>query len=139
FDEVFAVNVRAPFFLIQQLLPILGPGSSVILISSLAAHAAFGPPAYSATKGAIDTLVRHLAVDLGERGIRVNGVAPGVVATEMASFAQTPAGRDMTLGMQALKRVAEPDDIGGTIAFLASDEARWITGDILRVDGGTKL
>jgi 3-oxoacyl-[acyl-carrier protein] reductase len=139
FDELYAVNVRAPFFLIQQLLPILGRGSSVILISSLAAHAAFGPPAYSATKGAIDTLVRHLAAELGERGIRVNGVAPGVVATEMASFTQTPAGRDLTLGMQALKRIAEPDDIGGAIAFLASDEARWITGDIVHVDGGSKL
>ncbi len=140
FDALFAVNVRAPFFLVQQLLPILGDRSSVILLSSLAAHAAVGNlSAYAATKGAIDTLVKHFAFALGDRGIRVNAIAPGVVATEMSSFAKTDEGRDFTLGMQALKRVAGPDDIGGAVAFLASDEARWISGDILRVDGGSKL
>ena len=63
---------------------------------------------------------------LGPRGIRVNAVAPGVVETDMSSFAKTDAGRDFTLGMQALKRVAQPDDIAGAIAFLASDAARWV-------------
>ncbi|MCX8253711.1 putative oxidoreductase [Beijerinckiaceae bacterium RH AL1] len=140
FDALFAVNVRAPFFLVQQLLPILGEGSSVILLSSLAAHAAVGNlAAYAATKGAIDTLVKHFAFALGGRGIRVNAIAPGVVATDMSSFAKTDEGRTFTLGMQALKRVAAPDDIGGTVAFLASDDARWISGDTLRVDGGSKL
>lgn len=140
FDRQFAVNVRAPFFLVQQLLPIMGERSSITFTSSLAAHAAVGTlPAYAATKGAIDTLVIHFAALLGPRGIRVNAVAPGVVDTEMSSFARTDAGRDYTLGMQALKRVAQPDDIGGAIAFLASDAARWITGDTLRVDGGSKL
>jgi 3-oxoacyl-[acyl-carrier protein] reductase len=140
FDLMFAVNVRAPFFLVQQLLPILGEGSSIILTSSLAARAAVGTlPAYAATKGAISTLVVHLAALLGSRGIRVNGVAPGVVQTEMSSFTKTDAGRASTLGMQALQRLAEPDDIGSTIAFLASPEARWITGEILHVDGGSKL
>ena len=76
---------------------------------------------------------------LGERGIRVNAVAPGVVATDMSSFTKTDAGRNATLGMQALKRIAEPDDIGGVVAFLASDDARWITGDTVRADGGSKL
>jgi NAD(P)-dependent dehydrogenase (short-subunit alcohol dehydrogenase family) len=84
-------------------------------------------------------LVKHLAAALGEQGIRVNAVAPGVVPTDMSNFAKTEAGRDFTLGMQALKRMASPDDIGATIAFLASDDARWITGDTLRVDGGSKL
>lgn len=140
FDALFAVNVRAPFFLVQQLLPILTKGSSVVLLSSLAAHAAVSTlAAYAATKGAIDTLVKHLANTLGERGIRVNAVAPGVVDTDMSNFARTDAGRDFTLGIQALKRVAQPDDIADAIAFLASDEARWITGDTLRVDGGSKL
>ncbi len=140
FDRLFAVNVRAPFFLVQQLLPILGDGSSVILVSSLAAHAAVGTlSAYAATKGAIDTLVKHFAAALGSRGIRVNAVAPGVVATDMSSFTRTEAGRDFALGMQALKRLAQPDDIAGTVAFLASDEARWITGDTIHVDGGSKL
>ncbi|MGA7328164.1 MAG: SDR family oxidoreductase [Rhodomicrobium sp.] len=140
FDKLFAVNVRAPFFLVQQLLPIMGRGSSVVLLSSLAAHATVGTlPAYAATKGAVDTLVKHFASALGPRGIRVNAVAPGVVETNMSSFAKTDAGRESTIGMQALKRLAQPDDIGGVVAFLASDAARWITGDTVRVDGGSKL
>jgi 3-oxoacyl-[acyl-carrier protein] reductase len=140
FDDLFAVNVRAPYFLVQQLLPTMSKGSSIVLLSSLAAHASVGTlSAYAATKGAVDTLVKHFASALGERGIRVNAVAPGVVETDMSNFARTDAGRDFTLGMQALKRVAQPEDIGAVVAFLASDEARWITGDTLRVDGGSKL
>jgi len=140
FDYLFAVNVRAPFFLVQQLLPIMSSGSSVLLISSLAAHAVVGTlSAYAATKGAADTLVKHFASALGARGIRVNAIAPGVVETDMSNFIKTDAGRDYTLGMQALKRLAQPDDIGGVVAFLASDEARWITGDTIHVDGGSKL
>lgn len=140
FDALFAVNVRAPFFLVQQLLPMLTGGSSVVLLSSLAARASVGElAAYAATKGAVDTLVRHFASALGERGVRVNAVAPGVVATDMSSFASTDEGRDYTLGLQALKRIAQPEDIAGAVTFLASDKARWITGDTLRVDGGSKL
>jgi 3-oxoacyl-[acyl-carrier protein] reductase len=140
FDRLFAVNVRAPFFLVQQLLPILHEGSSIVLLSSLAAHTVVGTlPAYAATKGAIDTLVKHFASALGQRGIRVNAVAPGVVATDMSSFAKTDEGRDYTLGLQTLKRIAQADDIGDAVAFLASPNARWITGDTIHVDGGSKL
>jgi NAD(P)-dependent dehydrogenase (short-subunit alcohol dehydrogenase family) len=140
FDRLFAVNVRAPFFLVQQLLPILANGSSVILLSSLAARTVVGAiPAYAATKGAVDTLVKHFASLLGARGIRVNAVAPGVVATDMSNFTKTDAGRDFALGMQAFKRLAQADDIGAVVAFLASDQARWITGDTIHVDGGSKL
>jgi 3-oxoacyl-[acyl-carrier protein] reductase len=140
FDKLFAVNVRAPFFLVQQLLPIMSKGSSIVFVSSLAARAVVGTiPAYAATKGAIDTLVKHFAALLGGRGIRVNAVAPGVVETDMSNFTKTDAGRDYALGMQALKRLAQPDDIGGVVAFLASDQARWITGDTIHVDGGSKL
>jgi 3-oxoacyl-[acyl-carrier protein] reductase len=140
FDNQFAINVRAPFFLVQQLLPVLCKGSSVVFVSSLAARAAVGSlAAYAATKGAIDTLVKHLASALGPRDIRVNAVAPGVVETDMSNFTKTEAGRAVTLGMQALKRIAQPEDIGAAVAFLASDAARWITGDTLRVDGGSKL
>jgi 3-oxoacyl-[acyl-carrier protein] reductase len=140
FDRLFAVNVRAPFFLVQQLLPILSKGSSIVLVASLAARGVVGTiPAYAATKGAIDTLVKHFAALLGARGIRVNAVAPGVVDTDMSSFIKTDAGRDFALGMQALKRLAQPDDIGGVVAFLASEDARWISGDTIHVDGGSKL
>ena len=82
--------------------------------------------AYAATKGAIEAVVKHFAFILGPKGIRVNAVAPGVVETDMSSFAKTEAGRNFTLGMQALKRMAQPDDIAGAIAFLASDAARWV-------------
>jgi 3-oxoacyl-[acyl-carrier protein] reductase len=140
FDNLFAVNVRAPYFLVQQLLPALRNGSNIIFTSSLASRASVGTLyAYAATKGAIDTLVKHFAAALGPRGIRVNAIAPGVVETEMSSFAKTEAGREATLGMQALKRMAQPDDIAPVVAFLASDDARWVTGDSIHVDGGSKL
>jgi 3-oxoacyl-[acyl-carrier protein] reductase len=141
FDKLFAVNVRAPYFLVQQLLPILDKGSSITFVSSLAAHSSVNNnlSAYAATKGAIDTIVRHFAATLGPKGIRVNAVAPGVVDTDMSNFTKTETGREIVLGMQALKRIAGPDDIGGVIAFLASDAARWITGHTVRVDGGSKL
>lgn len=140
FDRLFAVNVRAPFFLVQQLLPVLCKGSNIILTSSLAARASVGTiAAYASTKGAVDTLVKHLAVALGPRGIRVNAVAPGVVETDMSNFTKTESGRTLTLGMQALKRIAQPDDIAPVVAFLASEDARWITGDTIHIDGGSKL
>jgi len=140
FDRMFAVNVRAPFFLVQQLLPLFGAGTSIVLLSSLAARASVGLlPAYSATKGAIDTLVRHFAALLGPRGIRVNAVAPGVIDTDMSKFARSEEGRQFTLGMQALQRIGHPDDVADVVGFLASDSARWVTGDTVQVGGGSKL
>jgi 3-oxoacyl-[acyl-carrier protein] reductase len=140
FDRMFAVNVRAPFFLVQQLLPLLGEGSSVVLLSSLAARASVGLlPAYAATKGAVSTLVEHFAALLGPRGIRVNAVAPGVIDTDMSKFARSEEGRRFTLGMQALQRIGQPDDVADVIAFIASDQARWITGETIEASGGSKL
>jgi 3-oxoacyl-[acyl-carrier protein] reductase len=140
FDKLFAVNVRAPYFLVQQLLPVLGEGSSVVLVSSLGGHATVGTlSAYAATKGAIDTLVKYFAAALGPRGIRVNAVAPGVIDTDMSNLVKTDEGKSFVLGMQALKRIGQPDDVGSVVAFLASQDARWITGDTIRVDGGSKL
>ena len=147
FDNLFATNVRSPFFLVQQLLPILGEGSNIIVISSLGAHAVVGKPgldnpsllAYASTKGALETLVKNWAAILGPRGIRVNAVAPGVIDTDMSNFAKTEARREVTLGMQALKRIGKPDDVADVVAFLASDKARWITGASIPVDGGSKL
>jgi NAD(P)-dependent dehydrogenase (short-subunit alcohol dehydrogenase family) len=140
FDRMFAVNVRAPFFLVQQLLPLLGEGSSIVLLSSLAARASVGVlPAYAATKGAIDTLVKYFAALLGPRGIRINAVAPGVIDTDMSSFVRSDEGRDYTLAIQALQRIGHLDDVADVIAFLASDAARWVTGDTLQAGGGSKV
>lgn len=147
FDNLFATNVRSPFFLVQQLLPILGEGSNIIVISSLGARAVVGTPdldkpsllAYAATKGALETLVKNWAAVLGPRGIRVNAVAPGVIDTDMSNFAKTEGGGTVVLGMQALKRIGKPEDVADVVAFLASDAARWITGASIPVDGGSKL
>lgn len=147
FDNLFATNVRSPFFLVQQLLPVLGDGSSIVVISSLGAHMVVGKPglenpsilAYASTKGALETLVKNWAAILGPRGIRVNAVAPGVIDTDMSNFTKTEAGREAALGMQALKRLGKPEDVADVVAFVASDDARWITGASIPVDGGSKL
>jgi len=147
FDNLFATNVRSPFFLVQQLLPVLGDGSNITVISSIGSHAVVGKPgvenpsllAYASTKGALETLVKNWAAILGPQGIRANAVAPGVIDTDMSNFAKTEAGREVTLGMQALKRIGKPDDVADVVAFLASDAARWITGASIPVDGGSKL
>ena len=147
FDNLFATNVRSPFFLVQQLLPILSEDSNIIVVSSIAAHAVVGKPsldspsilAYASTKGALETLVKNWAAILGPRGIRVNAVAPGVIDTDMSNFTSTEAGREAALGMQALKRIGKPEDVADVVGFLASDKARWITGASIPVDGGSKL
>jgi 3-oxoacyl-[acyl-carrier protein] reductase len=147
FDNLFATNVRGPFFLVQQLLPVLGEGSSIVVISSAVARTVVGKPglenpsilAYASTKGALETLVKNWAAILGPKGIRVNAVAPGIIDTDMSNFTKTEAGREVTLGMQALKRLGKPEDVADVVAFVASDGARWITGASIPVDGGSKL
>jgi NAD(P)-dependent dehydrogenase (short-subunit alcohol dehydrogenase family) len=140
FDRLFAVNLRAPFFLFQQLLPKLRDHASVVFVSSLGARRTVGTlAAYASTKGAIETLARQLASAVGHRGIRVNAVAPGAIDTDMSSFIKTESGRAAVLAMQAFKRIGRPEDVADVVAFLASDGARWITGATIPVDGGSLL
>ena len=147
FDTLFATNVRSPFFLVQQLVPVLGEGSSITVISSAQPIRWRASPvwktlpfiAYASTKGAIETLVKHWAAILGPRGIRVNAIAPGVIDTDMSNFTKTEAGRAVALEMQTLQRIGKPEDIADVVTFLASDGARWITGASIPVDGGSKL
>jgi NAD(P)-dependent dehydrogenase (short-subunit alcohol dehydrogenase family) len=147
FDNLFATNVRGPFFLVQQLLPVLGEGSSIVAISSAVVRTVVGKSglenpsilAYASTKGALETLVKNWAAILGPSGIRVNAVAPGIIDTDISNFTKTEAGREAALGMQALKRIGKPEDVADVVAFVASDAARWITGASIPVDGGTKL
>lgn len=147
FDQLFAINVRSPFFLVQQLLPVLVEGSNIIVVTSVVADSVLNPPglanpsilAYASTKGALETLVKNWAVMLGTSGIRVNAVAPGIIDTDMSNFTKTETGREVALSLQALKRIGKPEDIADVIAFLVSDAARWITGASIPVDGGSKL
>ena len=140
FDKLYAINQRAPFLIVQGLLPLFGEGSSIVLLSSLAVRGAVGNlAAYASTKGAVDTMVKFFATELGARGIRVNAIAPGVIETDMSNFAKDEASHPFILGMQALKRIGQPEDVAPAAAFLASDDARWITGTTLAVDGGSKL
>jgi len=141
FDRHFAVNVRAPYFLVQQLLPLLGEGSSVIFLSSVVARAAFDNlSAYSATKGAVEVITRNFAKELGPRGIRVNAIAPGAIDTDMArDFLGSEESREYVKSIQALKRIGQPDDIADAVLFLASDQSRWVDGRSIEVSGGSNL
>ncbi|MFI6098243.1 SDR family oxidoreductase [Lentzea sp. NPDC051213] len=142
FDRVFAVNVRAPFFITQRALPLLRDGGRIINISSGVTRVAFPDGiAYALTKGALDTFTRTLAKPLGERGITVNSVAPGVIDTDVN--AGWLRGNDEAIASvsssAALGRVGQPEDIGDVVTFLASEDARWITASFLDATGGAFL
>jgi NAD(P)-dependent dehydrogenase (short-subunit alcohol dehydrogenase family) len=142
FDRVFAVNVRAPFFITQRALPMLRDNGRVINISSGVTRIAFPEGiAYSMTKGALDTFSRTLAKSLGARGITVNSVAPGIVDTDVnAGWLRGNAGAVAAVSAQAaLGRVGQPADIADTVSFLASDDARWVTASWIDATGGAAL
>ncbi|MFI1799515.1 SDR family oxidoreductase [Streptomyces sp. NPDC020379] len=140
YDRVFAVNVKAPFFVIQQGLGRLRDGGRIVNISSAVTRIAIPHiSAYSMTKGAIDTLTLALAKELGPRGITVNSVAPGFVDTEINPTLKDPKVRAMYAAVSAFNRVGEPADIADVVAFVASDDARWVTGQYLDATGGAHL
>lgn len=139
-DEMLAVNVRAPLLLIAALVPgmVAQGGGSIVNLSSVSAL--LGTPrraAYAASKGALDAATRSLAIELGPSGIRVNSVAPGVVDTALWAKNKAIPGVVETIESQTpLRRWARPEDIADVIVFLASDSARFVTGETISVDGG---
>lgn len=142
YDEVFAVNTRAPFFIVQEGLPWLRDGGRIINISTSFTHGSRNAEllAYSMSKAAIDAFTGTLAKDLGHRGITVNAVGPGATATDMnAARLAIPEGREAIASRSPLNRVAEPEDIADVVAFLASDDARWVTGQWIDATGGALL
>lgn len=138
FDQLFAVNTRAPFFLIQRALPLMGEGGRIVSISSAATRIAVSDVAYAMAKAAVNAMGRTLAHLLGERGITVNTVAPGAVDTDLTAEERRdqPEMRQIMIDMTALGRIGTPADVADVVAFLVSDDARWITGQLLEVSGG---
>ncbi|GAA0333767.1 SDR family oxidoreductase [Streptomyces blastmyceticus] len=142
FDEVFAINVRAPFFIVREGLGRLRDGGRIINMSSGAAGLAMPEAiAYGATKGALDNFSLNLAKELGPRGITANSVAPGIIDTD-ANAGWLRGNADAAAraaSISALGRIGRPEDVADIVSFLASDDARWITGKVIDATGGSAL
>jgi len=141
FDHLFMVNVRAPYFIIQQALPLLRDGGRIVNISSVATRMANPTQtSFAMTKSAVETMSMTLANQLGARGITVNAVAPGATRTPTNGEAfAAPGLPEIIAGMTALDRLGGPDDVAEVVAFLASDAARWVTGQVVDASGGLFL
>jgi 3-oxoacyl-[acyl-carrier protein] reductase len=140
FDRSYAVNVRAPFFVIQGALPLLSDGGRIVNISSAVTRIASPFVHYAMNKGALDVLSRTLANPLGSRGITINTVSAGVVDTDMGSWVHAVPGlQERVLSSIALGRLGQPSDIADVVAFLVSSDGRWITGTTLDASGGQWL
>lgn len=143
-DRFYRVIFKGPYFLTQALLPVIEDGGAIVNTSSgsaLPASTEAGYSAYGSMKGALIVLTRYLAKELAERGIRVNSVAPGPTRTRLAgdAFEKYPEVIPPLVARTALGRLGEPDDVGAVIAFLLSDEARWITAQDIEASGGFNL
>jgi NAD(P)-dependent dehydrogenase (short-subunit alcohol dehydrogenase family) len=141
-DHVFAVHFKGPFFLTQKLLPLINDGGRIVNLSSgLARFAHPGRAAYGSMKGAIEVLTRYLAKELGPRGIAVNTVAPGAIATDFSGGAvrDNPEFNKAVASATALGRVGLPDDIGPMIAALLGEDNRWINAQRIEVSGGMNI
>jgi len=142
FDELMNIQFKGVFFLTQDLLPVIADGGRVLNVSTgLARFTTPGYVAYASMKGAVEVLTRYLAKELGPRGITVNTIAPGPIATDFGGgVVRDNADLNAALSSQsALGRVGLADDIGGVVAWLLSDDSRWITGQRLEVSGGINL
>ncbi|SHN37233.1 SDR family oxidoreductase [Actinacidiphila paucisporea] len=139
FDRIYAVNAKAPFFLIQRALQNMADGGRIVNISSgLTRTANPDEIAYAMSKGAVEMLALHFAKHLGPRGITVNSVAPGITRNDNPVFSMPEVVTAMA-SMSAFNRVGEPEDVADVVAFLCSEDARWITGAFIDASGGTLL
>jgi len=139
FDSTMALNVKGPFFLAQLVVPHLAPGSHIVFIStSLIAASTISPPyiTYLATKGAIEQIVRVLAKDLAKGGICVNAVAPGPTGTELFYKDKPDAILDGIKRFIPMGRFGTPEEIAEVIGWLSGDGSRWVTGQVIRANGG---
>lgn len=142
FDELMNIHFKGVYFLTQKILPLMNDGGRIINISTgLARFSNPGYSAYASMKGAVETLTRYMAKELGSRGIAVNVVAPGAIETDFAGghVRDNEQLNKQIAGFTALGRVGRADDIGGVVAFLCSEEARWINGQRIEVSGGMNL
>jgi NAD(P)-dependent dehydrogenase (short-subunit alcohol dehydrogenase family) len=142
FDTLVNIQLKAPFFLTQKALPILADGGGIINISTgLARFSLPGYSAYASMKGGIETLTKYQAKELGARGIRANVVAPGAIETDFGGgMVRDNADVNKFIASQtALGRVGKPDDIGSVVAFLCTDDAKWVTAQRIEVSGGQSL
>lgn len=142
FDEFLNVHFKGVYFLTQQLLPLLNDGGSIINISTGTTRFCIpGYSIYAAMKGAIEVLTRYIAKEYGSRGIRANVVAPGPVETDFnnAAIRNNPQLKTVLSGLSPLGRVGYPDDIGSVVAFLCTDDAKWINGQRIEVAGGINI
>ncbi len=142
FDQLVNVHLKGTFFLTQTLLPLMVNGGRIINISSgLTRFSHPGNSAYGAVKGAIEVLTRYLAVELGKLGITVNTVAPGAIATDFGGgvVRDNKEVNQFVASQTALGRVGQPEDIGGAVAALLSEETRWVNGQRIEVSGGMNL
>ena len=138
-DRIYNIHFKGVFLLTQKLLPLINDGGRIVNISSgLARFSLPGMSAYASMKGAIEVLTRYLAKELGARGIAVNTVAPGAIATDFSGgmVRDNPEVNKQVAGMTALGRAGEPDDIGPMIASLLSEDNRWINAQRIEVSGG---
>jgi 3-oxoacyl-[acyl-carrier protein] reductase len=140
YERLFSVNVEGLINTTFAAVKTMRDGGRIINISSIAAEGNFtGASVYSATKGAVDTLSRAWAQELGKRGITVNSVAPGFTVTDMLMQGLTEELKQFAISRTALGRLGEAEDIADAVAFFASDDSRWVTGQVLRCDGGLTL
>ncbi len=136
FDGLFNVHLKGPFFLTQTLLPLMEDGGHIVNLTSATTRVATsGVAPYAAFKGGLEVLTRYMAKEFGERRIRANSIAPGAIRTDLGGGLNDEF-EAMLAGQTALGRVGEPEDIGGVIASLLSDENRWINAQNIEVAGG---